>query len=250
MSTATEVRRIAARARPRLKKALVTGGTRGIGAAVAAELVKAGLDVTVTGTSPQGKFPARCRYVNCDFSDTGQLGALLRAVAEMELSILVNNAGINKVGPTATYGLEDFLRIQQVNVVAPFRLCQAVVPGMCQRRFGRIVNMTSIFGVVSKAGRAAYSASKCGLFGLSRALALEVAAHNVLVNCLAPGFVDTEMTHHVLGEQGIAEMVRLIPIGRLATPEEIAKTVRFLVSPENTYLTGQQIIVDGGFTCA
>ena len=230
------------------RRALVTGGTRGIGAAIAAELVHAGLDVTVTGTSPLGKAPARCRLVCCDFSVPGQLEDLLRAVVEMELSVLVNSAGITKVGPAASCAPEDFLRIQQVNVVAPFRLCQSVIPGMRQRRYGRIVNITSVFGVVSKAGRAAYSAAKFGLFGLSRALALEVAAENVLVNCVAPGFVETDMTRGVLGEQGIAEMVKLIPMGRLARPEEIARYVCFLVSEENTYMTAQHLIVDGGFT--
>lgn len=229
------------------KRALVTGGTRGIGAAIAAELVRAGFNVTVTGTS-HGKAPARCRLVCCDFSDPGQLEDLLRAVVEMEVSVLVNNAGITKVGPTASYAPEDFLRIQQVNVVAPFRLCQAVIPGMRQRRYGRIVNITSVFGVVSKAGRAAYSAAKFGLFGLSRALALEVAAENILVNCVAPGFVETDMTRDVLGKQGMAEMVKRIPMGRLARPGEVARYVRFLVSEENTYMTAQHLIVDGGFT--
>ena len=103
--------------------------------------------------------------------------------------------------------------------------------------------------MVSKAGRSAYSASKFGLFGLSRALALEVAAKNVLVNCVAPGVVDTELTRTVLGEKGIAELVDRIPVGRLARPEEIARYIRFLASEENTYMTGQNIVVDGGFTC-
>ncbi|MBI3320411.1 MAG: SDR family oxidoreductase [Candidatus Omnitrophica bacterium] len=229
-------------------RALVTGGTRGIGAAIAAALVEAGHDVTVSGTArPPRRVPKRCRYLDCDFSDPTALEAFTRKVAGLNLSILVNNAGINTVGPLESYDPENFSRIQQVNVTAPFRLCQAVVPGMRKRRFGRIVNITSIFGVVSKAGRCAYSASKFALLGLSRALALEVAAENVLVNCLAPGFVDTELTRGILGARGIAKMKRLIPMGRLARPEEIARAVRFLVSEENTYMTGQQVVVDGGF---
>lgn len=172
---------------------------------------------------------------------------MARACARLRPAILVNNAGINKIGPLQTYALADFERIHRVNVMAPYRLCQAVLPEMRRSRFGRIVNITSIFGLVSRAGRSAYSASKFGVFGFSRALALEVAADNVLVNCLAPGFVDTDMTRRILGAKGMAEMARRIPMRRLAQPEEIARYVRFLVSEENTYLTGQTIIVDGGF---
>ena len=233
----------------RVRQALVTGGTRGIGAAIALELRGAGYRVTVTGTSAAGKPPQGCAYLPCEFTQSREVQALVERIADMELSVLINNAGINKVGPLASYPLSDFARIQQVNMTVPFQLCQAVVPGMQRRRFGRIVNMTSVFGVMSKAGRSAYSISKFGLFGMSRALALEVAVDNVLVNCLAPGFVETDMTRRMLGAQGIAEMVMRIPMGRLAQPEEIARYVRFLASEENTYMTGQALIVDGGFTC-
>lgn len=231
------------------KKALVTGGTRGIGLAIARALVESGHEVTVSGTSSEGHGPEGCAYLGCDFSDPSQLGAFAVEVAKMDLAVLVNNAGINKIGFLEEYDPADFARIQQVNVMAPFTLCRAVVPGMRKRHFGRIVNITSIWGVVSKSGRSAYSASKFGLFGLSRALALEVAADNVLVNCVAPGVVDTELTRKVLGENGIREMVQQIPIGRLGRPEEIARFVLFLASEENTYMTGQNIVVDGGFTC-
>ena len=231
------------------KLALITGGTRGIGAATADAFRESGHDVIVTGRSSNGKPPHGCDYLACDFSNLAAVEALAEKAAGLGLAVLVNNVGINKVGPLAEYDGEDFARIQQVNVRAPFMLCQAVVPGMCKRGFGRIVNITSIWSVVSKAGRSAYSASKFGLFGLSRALALEVAAKNVLVNCVAPGVVDTELTRTVLGEKGIAELVDRIPVGRLARPEEIARYIRFLASEENTYMTGQNILVDGGFTC-
>lgn len=231
------------------KKALVTGGTRGIGAATAQALVDAGHEVIVSGTSPEGSAPMGCAYLPCDFADAGALAAFAAEVAKLDLAVLVNNAGINKVGPLAEYDSTDFARIQQVNVTAPFMLCRAVVPGMRRRRFGRIVNITSVFGLVSKAGRSAYSASKFALFGLSRALALEVAADNVLVNCVAPGFVGTDLTRRTLGEAGIAEMVSQIPMGRLAQPDEIARYVCFLASEENSYMTGQLLVVDGGFTC-
>jgi 3-oxoacyl-[acyl-carrier protein] reductase len=231
------------------RKALVTGGTRGIGAAIAAALDEAENEVIVTGTSAERKPPAGYLYLTCDFSNQPELERLAMQAADLEVSILINNAGINKIGPLCEYDPAEFARIQQVNVMAPFMLCRAVVPGMCKQGFGRIVNITSIWSVVSKAGRSAYSASKFGLLGLSRALALEVAAKNVLVNCVAPGVVDTELTRRVLGDEGIDEIVREIPIGRLARPEEIARVVLFLASEENTYITGQNILVDGGFTC-
>lgn len=230
-------------------KALVTGGTRGIGAATAKILLEAGHEVVVTGRSLGVKAPDGCVYFQCDFSNALEVETLAAKAAGLNLAVLVNNVGINKVGPLVDYNPEDFARIQQVNVMAPFMLCRAVVPGMRQRRFGRIVNITSIWGVVSKAGRSAYSASKFALVGLTRALALEVASDNVLVNCVAPGIVDTELTRSVLGDKGISELVDQIPIGRMARPEEIARYVRFLVSEENTYMTGQNIVVDGGFTC-
>lgn len=233
-----------------MRKALVTGGTRGLGWAIAQELLSAGLTVTVTGTKPGGKGPQGSDYIACDFAEPEAVEALAARAAKMELSVLVNNAGINQVGPLEGYDPAAFAKIQQVNVNAPWLLCRAVVGGMRHRRYGRIVNVSSVFGVVSREGRSAYSASKFALFGFSRALALEVAADGVLVNCLAPGFVDTELTRAVLGQAGIAEMLQKVPAGRLAKPEEIARFARFLASEENSYMTGQNVVVDGGFTSA
>ena len=232
------------------KRALVTGGTRGIGAATALALREWDYDVFVTGRSPNGQAPAGCFYLSCDFGDRTALEEFAGKVRDLNLSVLVNNAGINKVGVLADYDPADFALIQQVNIIAPFVLCQAVIPGMRSRQFGRIVNITSIFSVVSRVGRSAYSASKFSLVGLTRALALEVAAENVLVNCLAPGVIDTDLTRRVLGDEGIREMVAQIPLRRMARADEIARYVRFLVSDENTYMTGQNIVVDGGYTCA
>ncbi len=232
------------------RRALVTGGTRGIGAATAIVLRDRDVDVVVTGTAADGVAPDGCTYRSVDFSDAAGAEAFAAAVAAEPFDILINNAGVNKVGRVESYDRVDLDRILDVNLVAPFLLCRAVVPGMRARRWGRIVNVTSIFGVVSKAGRSAYSASKFGLFGMTRALALEVAEDNVLVNCVAPGFVDTELTRRVLGADGIAEMVRQVPMGRLASPEEIAQTVAFLCGEANTFMTGQTLVVDGGFTSA
>lgn len=232
-----------------MRRALVTGGTRGIGAAVAPVLRDRGFDVVVTGTSDRGPCPPGCEYVAVDLSDVSRAEAFAAEVARGGFSALVNNAGVNKVGRVEEYEFADLQRILNVNLIAPYLLCRAVVPGMRAQRFGRIVNITSVFGVVSKAGRSAYSASKFGLSGLTRALALEVAADNILVNCLAPGPVDTDLTRRVLGDAGIADMIRQVPMGRLAKPEEIARYVSFLCGEENTFMTGQTMVVDGGYTC-
>ncbi len=231
-------------------RALVTGGTRGIGEAIAIALVDGGYEVFVSGISPNGQGPSGSTYLPCDFSDPSSLSSFADKVKALDLSVLVNNAGINKVGPFEKYDPSDFARLQQVNVTAPFTLCRAVIAGMRRQKFGRIVNITSVFSVVSKAERAAYSTTKFALFGMSRALALEVAPDNVLVNCVAPGFVDTDLTRRILGQDGIEMIVKGVPIGRLAEPKEIANFVKFLVSKDNSYMTGQNIVVDGGYTSA
>ena len=232
------------------RKALVTGGTRGIGFATATELKRSGFDVTVTGTGSNGKGPSGCRYLQVDFSDRAKCEAFARRVGGMGFSVLINNAGINEVGPIEKVGAEVYDRIQEVNVRTPFLLSQAVLPGMKRSRFGRIVNIGSILGVVGKVGRAPYSTSKSALLGLTRALALEGARHNVLVNCISPGFVETDLTRRILGTAGMKRMAAQVPLKRAASAVEIARWIRFLVSPENSYLTGQNIVVDGGFTCA
>ncbi len=230
------------------RKALVTGGTRGIGAAIAARLHDEGAEVTVVGSRPREDVDGRFAYEAVDFCDRAAVDAFAERVQDTGFDVLVNCAGINKIFPFADIPPEVFDEIQQVNVRAPFRLCQAVLPGMKAAGWGRNVNISSIFGHVTRAQRASYSTSKFGLNGMTCALAVEVAEHGILANCVGPGFIDTELTRRVLGEDGIAELRDQVPMKRLGKPDEIAHLVCWLSGPENTYLTGQNIICDGGFT--
>jgi 3-oxoacyl-[acyl-carrier protein] reductase len=182
-----------------------------------------------------------------DFTEAEQVEAFAVLVGSLDIDILVNNAGINVIGAFSEMRDEDFRNVQQVNVFAPMSLSRSVLPHMRATSWGRIVNVGSIFGEVSREGRAAYSVSKFGLVGLTKALAAEVARDGILVNCVAPGVIETDLTRTVLGEGGIERICKEIPLGRLGRPSEIAELVSFLASDANSYISGQSILIDGGF---
>lgn len=231
------------------KKVFVTGASRGIGNAIAAMFRAEGATVTGTRTASGLEGKEACdEWVLADFSDIVQIRNCAEFVRQAEPDVLVNNAGINKVSPFAEIDQDDFLLIQQVNVFAPFLLCRSALPAMARKRWGRIVNVSSIWGKVSKAHRASYSASKFALDGMTVALAAEYSAQGVLANCVAPGFIDTDLTRQVLGDGGIQALIPGIPTQRLGRIDEIARAVLWLSSEENTYLTAQNIAVDGGFS--
>ena len=231
------------------KKVFVTGASRGIGRAIARAFRDDGAWVIGTRTRDGGSADDNCReWIAADFSDIAQIKACADRVRAAAPDVLVNNVGINKIAPFAEIAPDDFLAIQRVNVFAPFLLCQAAIPAMRSRKWGRIVNVSSVWGKISKEHRAAYSASKFALDGLTVALAAEHTADGILANSVAPGIIDTELTRRVLGEAGIKALVAGVPARRLGQAEEIARLVLWFASAENTYLAGQNIAIDGGFS--
>lgn len=227
---------------------MVTGGSRGIGRAIVSRLQADGALVYTTGAAPRAEEVAGPYYRAVDFADRTATERFADEMGDWGIDILVNNAGINTNNPFAKIQADDFDRIHEVNLRAVFRLCQAVLPGMRQQKWGRIINIASIFSVVSMEFRAAYSASKFGLDGLTTGLAAEVASDGILANCVSPGFIDTDLTRKNLGEDGIRELVARVPIRRLGKPSEVAALVAWLAGPENTFISGQNIVIDGGFT--
>jgi len=242
------------------KTVVVTGGTRGIGAATVEAFLESGARVYATGTDLQvlnelnesAKSKTKpVEYLYLDFTLPDSVSECLGILSKLDrIDVLVNNAGVNKINPIDEIAEEDWDWINAVNLRGPFLITKMLAKKMKEQKSGRIVNISSIFGVVSKEKRTAYSTTKWGLIGLTKAIALDLAPDNILVNVVSPGFVDTELTRRVLGEEGIDELVGKIPQLRLANCKEIAKTVLFLASEHNTYITGQNIIVDGGFTSA
>ena len=228
--------------------AVVTGATRGIGRAIAERLLHDGLEVIVTGTRKDAEHPIGSDYYQVDFLNDASTKAFVKYLKQKPIDILINNAGINKIDKFESIDIDEFERIQKVNLNAPFLLCQAVIPNMKKNNWGRIVNITSIWGEITKEYRAAYSSSKFGLDGMTAALAAEVASMGILANSVAPGFIDTDLTREILGEKGVKEIQSTIPIKRLGRPSEVASFVSWLVSEENTYISGQNIMIDGGFS--
>jgi NAD(P)-dependent dehydrogenase (short-subunit alcohol dehydrogenase family) len=232
-----------------LKKcAVVTGASRGIGYAIAERLLEDGLEVIVTGTRKNGNHPDGSIYYQVDFLNDNSVNNFIQYLKTQPINILVNNAGINKIDRFSSIDIEDFDRILRVNLRTPFQICQAVIPSMEREQWGRIVNITSIFGNISKEYRASYSSSKFGLDGMTVALAAELSEKGILANSVAPGFIDTDLTREVWGEDGLTNLKETIPIKRLGQVREIASYVSWLVSKENTYITGQNLLIDGGFS--
>jgi 3-oxoacyl-[acyl-carrier protein] reductase len=227
------------------KTALVTGGNRGIGFAIAEELLASGYSVAVTARSGEG--PTGSITVRADVTDGASLDA---ALAEVEatlgpIAVLVANAGITRDTLLMRMSDEDFEAVIDTNLTGTFRLVSRSVRGMIKNRFGRIILIGSVVGLLGSPGQVNYSASKSALVGMARSITRELGGRNITANVVAPGFIDTDMTAELSAEQQ-AEYRGRIPAGRFATPAEVAKVVRWLASDEASYISGAVIPVDGG----
>lgn len=236
------------------KTALVTGASGGIGQAIAAALHARGAVVALTGTRQAvleevaaGLGGERVKVLPADLSDAAAAEALVKQAEEAMggLDILVNNAGLTRDTLLLRMKDADWQTVLDVNLTAAMRLSRAALKGMMKKRFGRIVGITSVVGVTGNAGQTNYAASKAGMIGFSKSLAQEVASRGITVNCVAPGFIETAMTH-VLADDQKARLLTGIPLGRMGTAEEIAAAVVYLASAEAGYVTGQTLHVNGG----
>lgn len=240
--------------------ALVTGASRGIGAAIAAELGQQGATVIGTATSASGAESIQATFkqvgingtgMALDVNDAAQVAGVLKEIAAQfgDISILVNNAGITRDTLLMRMSDDDWDAVISTNLKSVFRMSQAVLRPMMKARTGRIISISSVVGHMGNAGQTNYAAAKAGMSGFTKSLAAEVGSRNITVNCVAPGFIETDMTAE-LPEAVKTKMLERVPLGRLGNVKEIAATVAFLASPNAAYISGETIHVNGGMYMA
>lgn len=217
-----------------MKRVLLTGASRGIGKAIYDELKN---DYEVIAPTKE----------ELNLEDIESINSFIKNCST-NFDILINNAGINIIKEIDSILDEDIEKINTTNLVAPLKLIQFASKGMKENKNGKIINISSIWGIRSKEKRTLYSGTKFGLIGITKALARELGEYNILVNAICPGFTATDLTMQSLNKEELEDLQNQIPLKRLASPNEIAKTIKFLISDENSYITGQSIIIDGGFT--
>jgi len=235
------------------KKVLVTGASGGIGKAIAMELSSSGADLCLTGRNKselenlQKIIGGNCQIIISDLSNSEGISSLADQAQDImgQIDILVNNAGITKDNLFMRMSEDDWNEVININLNSIFKLTKQLIKGMIKRRYGRIINITSVIGVAGGAGQSNYSASKAGIIAMSKSLAQEVGSRSVTVNSIAPGFIETNMTAE-LSDDRKEDILRSISVGRLGKPDDIAGAVCFLASDKASYITGQTIHINGG----
>ncbi len=239
------------------KTALITGATRGIGKQIAKTLAEAGYDIAINYRKENEELKstkqeieqtgAKCLTVQGDVSNYEDCEKIAKEIIEEygKIDVLVNNAGITKDTLLMRMKKEDFEDVINVNLIGTFNMTKNTIPYMMKNRSGRIINISSVVGISGNAGQANYAASKAGIIGFTKSLAKEVGSRNILVNSIAPGFIETAMTE-VLKEEIKEEIAKTIPLKRMGKAQDVANVVKFLASEESSYITGQVIHVDGG----
>lgn len=238
------------------RTAVITGATRGIGRSISDIFLKAGGKLILTGTNQEeieslnsNNENPQVSWIKADFSTLEGIDKFIGILKTHErVDICVNNAGINIIKPIDDCSPDEYHQLININLTAPFKIAQLLLPAMGKNGWGRIVNIASIWSQITKQNRSMYTLSKAGLTGLSRSMAVEYAKSNILVNAISPGFTLTELTEQSLSVNEIRLIAQQIPMQRFADPKEIALVALFLCSDLNTYITGQNIVIDGGFS--
>ena len=227
------------------KLVLITGGSKGIGKQLVDDFIKLNAKVISTSTQvTKNKNKKNLVLENLDFNNSQSINYFINKIKKIKkIDVLINNAGVNKINSVNDVNLSDWEKIQNVNIKGPILLTKEISKIMMKKKSGKIVNISSIFGVISKEKRSLYSASKSALLGLTRASALDLAKYNILVNSVSPGFVHTSLTSKILGKKGMKEITKEIPIGRMAKTKDISSLKIYLCSSQNSYITGQNFVI-------
>lgn len=233
---------------------IVTGATRGIGKQIASDFQKARATLILTGTNSEEIDKLNSEALNSttwkcvNFLIESEFKDFLDFLSNLKrVDVLINNAGINYRSSITNFPLNKFDDVLNVNLRSPFRLMQTIIPIMKKQKYGKIVNIASISSKIAFSERCAYVASKHGIVGLTKTLALECAQDNILINCVSPGIIETDLTKDILGAQEISDIIKKIPLGRLGKPSDISEVVLFLSDKTNHFITGSNIVTDGGF---
>lgn len=228
------------------KKILVTGYSSGIGNCLIKKYLSLGAKVYSTSTKLEFK-KKNLIVLKCNFLNQNSQDIFFKKIENITFDVVVNNAGINIIDEIYNIKDQDIEKIIRINLTIPAQIIKLTSRRMIKRRKGKIINISSIFGSISKSKRASYSSSKSGLIGLTKASALDLAKYNILVNSVSPGFIDTKLTRKVLGKNLMKKMKNQIPLKKIAKPDEIIPYIIFLSSDNNNYITGQNCVIDGGF---